>query len=434
MRKKASILHADLDAFFASVEQLHDPSIRGKPVIVGGLGARGVVAAASYEARVSGVHSAMPMARARRLCPHAALRSPRFDAYSRLSAEVQEIFRSFTPLVEPLALDEAFLDVSGAERLLGEGRTIGEAIRVSVREETGLVVSVGVATTKFVAKLACSMAKPDGLLAIEPGTELEFLHPLPIQRLWGVGPKTSARLTRLGVVTIGDLAQIPEETLTGSLGPAAAGHLHALAWNRDDREVHTERVAKSVGQEETFARDISDREEVRREVLRLGDRVAARLRANGVGGRTVTLKLRFGDFRTITRSATLAKATSSSREIEAAAATLLAGVDLAAGIRLAGVSLSKLEVRDPFSPDLAAPGSGMESGVQGEFVFSDEEPADAEHGPNGPSDREKSVEGAMDAVRQRFGDDAVGRAVFVDREGLRMGRRGSAWGPTDHED
>lgn len=428
MREKASILHADLDAYFASVEQLHEPSLRGKPVIVGGLGPRGVVAAASYEARAFGVRSAMPMTRARRLCPHAAFRSPRFEEYVRLSGEVQDIFRSFTPLVEPLALDEAFLDVAGAERLLGDGRAIAEAIRVRVFEETGLVISVGVATTKFVAKLACAAAKPDGLLAIEPGEELAFLHPLPVERLWGVGPKTLRRLARFGVVTIGDLAGMPVETLSGALGSAAAAHLHALCWNDDGRDVQVGRAAKSVGQEETFIRDLDDREQVRREVLRLGDRVATRLRAAGVAGRTVTLKLRFGDFRTVTRSVTFPEATSSSTAIGAAAAALLACVDLAPGIRLAGVSLTKLEARDPY-----AQSAGRESGVQGELRFSDDDPTRTS-GEAGQPDRRRSVEEAMDAVRQRFGDEAVGRAVFVENEGLRVGRRGTAWGPADHED
>src|SRR4051812_28668372 len=230
MRDAPSILHLDLDAFFASVEQLADPTLRGRPVVVGGLGNRGVVAAASYEARRFGIHSAMPMARARRACPDAVFLSPRFDAYSDASNEVMAVMRDVTPLVEPISLDEAFLDVAGAQRSLGSGPEIGQLLRQRIRQETGLTASVGAATTKLLAKLASDSAKPDGLLVVAPGHEREFLHPLPVTRLWGVGPATRRRLERFGVATVGDLAKIPEPTLVRELGASAGAHLHALAW------------------------------------------------------------------------------------------------------------------------------------------------------------------------------------------------------------
>ncbi|HEX5586975.1 MAG TPA: DNA polymerase IV, partial [Acidimicrobiia bacterium] len=266
VREEASILHVDLDAFYASVEQRADPALRGRPVIVGGLGPRGVVAAASYEARAFGVHSALPMARARRLCPDGVFLAPRFDAYAEASQVVMAIFRSFTPLVEPIASDEAFLDVAGAARLHGSGVECATAIRARVRAETELTASVGVATTKLLAKLASDSAKPDGLLVIEPGTELAFLHPLPVRRLWGVGPATERRLTALGVHTIGELAQIDEAALIAALGDASGRHLAALAWNRDDRPVEPGREVKSIGNETTFPRDLTDRGQLGSEV------------------------------------------------------------------------------------------------------------------------------------------------------------------------
>ena len=301
MSQPPGILHVDLDAFYASVEQLADPTLRGRPVVVGGLGSRGVVAAASYEARRFGIHSAMPMARARRACPDAAFISPRFDEYAKASRSIMAILRAVTPLVEPISLDEAFLDVRGARRLLGDGPTIARDLRVRIKDETGLVASVGVATTKMLAKIASDLAKPDGLLVVEPGTELEVLHPLPVGRLWGVGPATRKRLDRYGVTTIGDLAALSEETLVSTLGRAHGEHLHALAWNVDDRPVEPERVAKSIGHEETFPQDVRHRATLEHEIVRLSDRVASRLRAAQRVARTVQLKLRYHDFRTITR-------------------------------------------------------------------------------------------------------------------------------------
>jgi DNA polymerase-4 len=380
-RTVPSILHCDLDAFYASVEQLHDPDLVGRPVIVGGLGARGVVAAASYEARRYGVHSAMPMARARRACPDGVFLSPRFDAYQEASRAVMAILRSYTPLVEPIALDEAFLDVAGARRRAGSGPEIAAAIRIRVREETGLTVSVGVATTKFLAKLASDQSKPDGLLVVDPGAELAFLHPLPVRHLWGVGPATMKTLTTLGVRTVGDLAALDESTLVAALGAARGRHLHALAHNIDERAVEPERAVKSVGHEETFAVDHTDPEVLRREVARLADRTASRLRAAGHRGRTVQLKVRFADFRTITRSKTLPAPTDLALDIAATARALLDAVDVGPGVRLLGVSVQQLVDADvPLALDL-----------------------------DGTADdgRRAALERSIDTVRGRFGADSV---------------------------
>jgi len=396
VRDEASILHVDLDAFFASVEQLADPSLRGKPVIVGGLGPRGVVAAASYEAREFGVHSAMPMMRARRACPNGVYLAPRFDAYQDASRAVMTIFRAYTPLVEPISLDEAFLDVQGARRLHGPGPAIAQQIRDHVRADTGLTASVGVASTKLLAKLASDLSKPNGLLVVEPGTELDFLHPLDVRRLWGVGPATQKRLARLGVHTIGDLAAQPEDTLVAALGNSQGRHLHALAWNRDDRPVEPDHEVKSIGHEETFAVDLFDREVLGHEITRLADKVGSRLRAAGRAARTVQLKARYPDFRTVTRSRTLEVPTDVGAELAAVARELLEQVAVEQGIRLLGVSGQQLVA----TPD---------TGDQGE-LFAD--PA-APTGPMAPGpDRSKraAVERSMDAVREKFGPGAVGPA------------------------
>jgi DNA polymerase IV len=398
-----SILHVDLDAFYASVEQLADPGLRGRPVIVGGLGRRGVVAAASYEARRYGVHSAMPMGRARRACPEGVFLAPRFDAYGDASKSVMAILRDVTPLVEPLALDEAFLDVSGGRRLHGAAPEIAAELRRRIRTETGLVASVGVATTKFVAKLASDLAKPDGMLVIEAGTEIEFLHPLEVRRLWGVGPKTGERLARLGVHTIGDLAALPEDALVHALGDAHGRHLHALAWNRDDRAVEPERGVKSVGHEETFPTDITDRETLGREVLRMSERVGERLRDGRRAGRTVQLKLRYKDFRTITRSRTLPEPTNLAADIAAVARALLDAVELGDGIRLLGVAVQQLQ-------DVDDRDGGV--GSEDQLPLDLDASADAARGSD---PRQRAVEASMDAVRKRFGDDAVGPAALMEQ-------------------
>jgi DNA polymerase-4 len=332
-----------MDAFYASVELRERPDLRGKPVIVGGGGNRGVVLSATYEARTSGVRSAMPMSRARRLCPQAVVLEPTFDAYAEASRGVMEVFRSLTPLVEPLSLDEAFLDVKGVARRFGGPRLVGEWIRATVQDEQGITCSVGVATTKFVAKLASAHCKPDGLLVVPADGVVTFLHPLPVAALWGVGDKTEEVLARLGLRTVGDLAQTPVSTLKRALGPAAGAHLSALAWGRDERSVTPHEPEKSIGNEETFGTDVDDPAVVRRELLRLSERTAARLRAQGVVGRTVALKIRFADFTTITRSRTLPEATDVARVVYDTALSLYDAHGLErARLRLVGVRVEQL--------------------------------------------------------------------------------------------
>jgi DNA polymerase-4 len=407
-----TILHVDMDAFYASVEVLQDPTLAGKPVIVGGAGPRGVVASCSYEARVHGVHSAMPSTRARRLCPDAVFLAGRHDLYGEYSARIHDVFKSFTPLVEGIALDEAFLDVAGARRLFGTPIAIAALIRARLRETLGLHASVGVATSKFVAKLASKAAKPvvdwdgirpgRGVVAVAPGGEVAFLHPLPVQSLWGVGPATRQRLERFGVRTIGDLAALPEATLVSALGAAVGHQLHALAWARDDRAVEPDLPVKSVGHEETYARDHHERAPLRREAVRLADSVGSRLRRHRLAGRTVSIKVRFHDFRTISRSRTLPAPVDLGPEIARVACDLLEQVDPSPGVRLFGVSVSNLV--DDASRQLTL--------------------ADVDAGGWG------GVTAAVDEIRGRFGDGAVGPATLVDASGLRVKREGDTqWGP-----
>ena len=413
-RPDATLLHVDMDAFFASVEVLLDPSLKGKPVIVGGTGQRGVVASCTYEARAYGIRSAMPSVRARRLCPSAVFVSGRYDVYAEFSARLHGVLQSFTPLVEGISLDEAFLDVAGALRLFGPPAAIGHEIRRRVSDELGLSCSVGASTTKFVAKLASEGAKPAasfagpvpglGVKVVEPGEELAFLHPLPVQALWGVGPATLAKLERYGLRTVGDLAALPEATLVAALGDAHGRHLHALAWGRDDRGVVPDQKLKSVGHEETYATDHHDVASLRREAVRLGDAVAARLRKHGIAGRTVTIKVRFHDFQTITRSHTLAVPVDTGPAVARAAAALLDQVDPSPGVRLFGVTVSNL----------------VDGGVQ--LSLDDA-------GPDG--DWQRATE-AVDDIRRRFGDAAVGPAALLDAGGggLRLRRTGEQqWGP-----
>src|SRR5579862_3072423 len=368
------ILHVDLDAFFAAVEVLLDPSLAGRPVIVGGAGNRGVVAACTYEARVYGIHSAMPSTRARRLCPHAVFLPGRYDRYAEYSARLHEVFAHYTPMVEGIALDEAFLDVSGARRLLGPAEEIAWSIRREIKATLGLDASVGVAATKFVAKLASEAAKPvadprgtrpgRGVVVITPGTELAFLHPLPVRALWGVGPATHKRLERFGVVTVGDLAALPLESLTTALGASLGAHLHELAWGRDPRRVEPDRAVKSVSHEETYARDLHDRAELAVEAVRLADGVASRLRQAELAGRTVTIKVRYHDFATVTRAHTLPEAVDSGRAIARVATTLLEGIDPSAGVRLLGVAVSNLAHGASRQLSLLDGGAGWGSGPE----------------------------------------------------------------------
>ncbi len=391
------ILHVDLDAFFASVEQLDDPRLRGKPVIVGGLGNRGVVSAASYEARPYGVHSAMPMARARRACPHAVFLSPRMPRYVEKSRGVMAILGEVTPLVEQLSVDEAFLDVGGAHRLLGEPIKVAELIRTRIHDETGLTASIGVASSKFLAKVASELAKPDGLLAVRAGEERTFLAPLPVRRLWGVGPATLPRLARMGLRTIGDVAALDRELLEHALGSSLGAHLHALAHNEDTRAVVPDRDAKSVGAEETFASDLRTRDACERELVGLADRVCSRLRHRGLTARTVTLKIRFGDFETRTRARTLGETTAVSTVVFETARALIDEFDPARGVRLLGVSCSQLAPIDD-SPV-----------VQPMLAFDDDASVYRER-----AERRAAVERAVDGVRARFGIAAVD-AGEVDR-------------------
>lgn len=409
-----TILHVDMDAFYAAVEVLADPTLAGRPVIVGGAGPRGVVASCSYEARAFGVHSAMPSVQARRLCPNAVFLAGRYDTYAETSRRLHEIFNRWTPLVEGISLDEAFLDVTGARRLLGTGPEIASALRETVRAELGLSCSVGVAPSKFLAKLASKAAKPRarrdgiepgaGVVIVAAGEELEFLHPLPVWALWGVGPATRARLERFGVRTVADLAALPLPTLIGALGTAAGRQLHELSWARDPRPVEPHRPLKSVGHEETYPRDHHDAGLLAREIVRMADAVASRLRAAATAGRTVQLKVRFGDFTTVTRARTLDRPLDTGPEIAAVATALLAQVDVGPGVRLLGVSVSGLA------------GAGDATARQ---LTLDE-----------AGERWSEASGAIDAIRARFGAAAVGPASLAGPGGVRVKRPGDTqWGP-----
>jgi DNA polymerase IV len=337
-----TILHVDMDAFYASVSLIGRPELRGTPVIIGG-GNRGVVLSATYEARAFGVAAAMPMARARRLCPQATVVAPDHEHYSRVSKAIMAVFASVTPVVEPLSLDEAFLDVSGARRRLGSPTRIAQTIRDVVADEQGITCSVGVAPTKFIAKLASGLAKPDGMLVVPRAEVITFLHQLPVGALWGVGERTEEALGRLGLRTVADIAHTPVDTLRRALGDNAGPHLHALAWGRDERAVVPTRRERSIGADETFSYDVDDPAYIHRQLLKLSDRTAARVRAAGLMGRTVSIKVRFSDFTTITRSRTLRDPTDISRDIYATARALFDGLGLQrARLRLVGVRMEGL--------------------------------------------------------------------------------------------
>ncbi|QJU52899.1 DNA polymerase IV [Herbiconiux sp. KACC 21604] len=343
MEPSPPILHVDMDAFFASVELLERPDLKGKPVIVGGRSARAVVTSATYEARAYGVHSAMPVGAALRLCPKAIVLEPHMERYRDASRRVMALFREVTPLVEPLSIDEAFLDVAGARRLLGESDVIATALRARVLAETGLTCSVGVAPTKYMAKLASGRAKPDGMLVIRPSEVLAYLHPLPVRALWGVGGKTAEHLERYGLMTVGELAAAPLGTVVAAVGEAAGTRLHELANGIDPREVVTTSQEKSVGHERTFDVDERSPEVLRRELLHQSNRVAARLRAAGLVGKTVALKLRFSDFTTISRSRTLAEHTDLGKRIyDEVSSVLEAAWKDGAPVRLIGVRVEQL--------------------------------------------------------------------------------------------
>jgi len=379
----AGILHADLDSFYASVEQRDDPSLRGRPVIVG----PGVVLAASYEAKACGVYSGMGAGRARRLCPEAAVVPCRFEAYSEASKAVFRIFEDTAPTVEALSIDEAFLDVRGMEHFAGAPEEIAARLRRRVREEVGLPITVGVAPTKFLAKVASAVGKPDGLLVVPRGGELEFLHPLPVERLWGVGQATAERLHDAGLHTVGEVAAVAERSLVELLGRGAGRHLHALALGRDPRRVEVRRRRRSIGAQHALGRRSRTPEAVDAALVGLVDRVTGRLRKAERVARTVVLRLRFDDFKRATRSHTLAEATDRTPAVLATARALLGAARPTIeqrGITLVGVALSNLE--------------------------------DAGSGQLALDDRTAALDSTLDDLRERFGTEAITRAVLLGRD------------------
>jgi DNA polymerase IV len=383
---EATILHADLDAFFASVEQRDDPRLRGRPVIVGG----GVVLAASYEAKAHGIHSAMGGARARRLCPQAIVVAPRMSAYAEASKAVYRVFDDTTPVVEGLSIDEAFLDVRGLRRLAGTPEEIAVRLKRNVLERVGLPITVGVARTKFLAKVASGVAKPDGLLVVPPDRELAFLHPLAVERLWGVGPVTANKLRCRGITTVGEVAQLAEPVLVSMLGPAAGRHLHALAHNRDPRPVEVGRRRGSIGSQRALGRSPKTHEAVDAVLVALVDRVTRRMRSAARAGRTVVLRLRFDDFSRATRSHTLPYATAHTETVLATARALLATARPMIerqGLTLVGVAVANLENDVPAQLTL-------------------------------PFDRHSggALDAVLDEVRARFGPTAITRAVLLGRD------------------
>lgn len=378
------ILHVDMDAFYASVEVLDDASLAGKAVVVGGWEGRGVVSSATYEARRFGVRSAMTVAQALRLCPHAIVVPPHFERYAALSRQVMGIFHDVTPLVEPLSIDEAFLDVSGARRLWGAPGEIARMIRARVAGETGLVCSVGVAATKHVAKIASTLSKPDGLLIVSAPETASFLAGLPVGTLWGVGPKAAAALEARGIRLVSDVLTTPRRVIERALGSAGGARVWQLAHGEDPREVETTRVEKSIGHEETFREDTADMSVLRSELRRLADRVAARVREGGWVAATIALKLRYADFTTLTRAMTLPEPTDVGQRIGDVAIGLLGAVELSQPVRLIGVRAEKLQ-----------PG-----GASALALWDDDEDW-------------RRVDAALDDARDRFGGGAVTRASVL---------------------
>lgn len=383
------ILHVDMDAFFASVEEADDPTLKGKAVVVGA-GPRAVVTSANYIARTFGIRAAMPVAQARRLAPHAIFLPNRHYRYGEVSSEVMSIFRDFSPLVEPLSLDEAFLDVTGATRLIGTAREIGNQIRARIDNELHITCSVGISTTKLIAKLASSRCKPNGLLEIPQERVLDFLHPLPVRELWGVGPKTAEALIRLGLETIGDIAQTPPHTLIRALGAGQGESLYELAWGRDPREVAESVVDKSIGAEETFAHDLDESEELLAQLLRVTERAARRLRDQKLATRTISIKIRFSDFTTITRSKTIDLPTNSTQEIYDQVRRLFNALALVrARVRLVGVRLENLE---------------SDHGLLEQLTLGSREKG------------WRQVDKALDRARRRFGGGALKPARLLESE------------------
>jgi DNA polymerase-4 len=421
-----TILHVDMDAFFASVEVLDDPTLAGKPVIVGGAGARGVVASCTYEARVYGVHSAMPSVRARQLCPHAIFLSGHHGRYAEVSGELHKILHDVTPIVEPIGLDEAFMDVAGALRLLGPPDQIAHGLRDRVRDELRLGCSVGIGRSKMIAKLASRAAKPratreglqpgPGVFLVDGAHELEFLHAHDVEALWGVGPATAKRLHDIGVRTVGDVAALPFDAVVRRLGKASGAHLAALARGQDPDPVTPNRQAKSIGHEETFSQDLVEPAELERHALRMAESVATMLRGASTSARTITVKVKYKDFSLQTRSHTLGRPIATGGAIGQVAAALLAGIDPGEGIRLLGVSASGLMPggADQLSFDL---GDGRSEGEQGAESI---------------EQSWQDVTAAVDAIRTRFGRAAVGSVARVTEEGVQVpARRDAPWGPEE---
>ena len=380
------ILHVDMDAFYAAVAVLDDPSLRGLPLIIGAPDGRSVVSSASYEARRYGVRAAMPVSQALRLCPAARIVLPDFARYQEISRQVMAIFESFTPLVEPLSVDEAFLDVRGVRRLWGSPGRIAQLVRERVLAEVGITCSVGVAATKHVAKMASTLCKPDGMLVVAAADTLDFLAPRPVRAMWGVGPKAAEALEARGIRTIRDIRESSQEALDRAVGPALGQRLSELARGQDPREVETARVEKSVGHEETFDVDVTDRDVLRSELLRLSDRVAARLRRAEWETRTVAIKIRFDDFTTLSRSQTLPEPTAVGQRIGTAAQELFEQIDRRSPVRLVGVRAEKLQ-----------PAGG------GAFALWDDD------------EDWRRVEGALDSARARFGNGTITRARHLGR-------------------
>ncbi|MEU1791864.1 DNA polymerase IV [Streptomyces sparsogenes] len=416
MRGAPTILHLDMDAFFAAAEQAAKPSLRGKPVIVGGLGPRGVVSTASYEARVFGVRSAMAMAQARRLCPNAAYLAPRFAVYRQVSDIVMGLLAELSPLVEPLSLDEAFVDLEagGVPASSEAARAVGERLRVDIAAATGLTGSVGLAGSKMLAKIASEQAKPDGLVLIEPGTEWELLGPMSVRTLPGVGPATAEALRRAGIHTVAETREAGEEELVRLLGKAHGASLYAMACGRDDRPVVAERDAKSVSVEDTFDVDLTDRTRVQVEVARLADRCVRRLREAGRSGRTVVLKVRRYDFSTLTRSETLRGPTDDPAVVREAAARLLEGVDTTAGVRLLGVGVSGLA--DYTQEDLFAQAAHEAEGAQ-------ERAQEVTEGAGEPGGAPQ----ALPAAVEEGGEDAARPRRWLPGADVRHAEYGAGW-------
>jgi DNA polymerase-4 len=389
-----AIVHLDLDAFYASVEQLDDPGLRGRPVIVGGTSGRGVVCAASYEARRFGVRSAMPTAEARRRCPDGVFLPPRFDRYGELSRRVFAVYRDYTPLVEPLSLDEAFLDVTASRALHGGPEHIARTVKSRVRGETGLTVSAGVADCKMAAKIASDLGKPDGLVVVPSGGTAAFLAPLPVARLWGVGGVTEAALRRLGIATVGALAAFPEQVLVERFGTQGA-HMRALARGEDPRPVVPDEEARSIGAEDTFERDLRGAAALLPQLLDQSVRVARRLREAGRRGRVVTLKVKYADFTLVTRRSTLAEPTDDAQAIYRSAVNDLARADAGRGVRLTGVSVSGFEEQIPPAP-----------GQMGLFGAPEPGPPAAR--------RRAALNAALDVLAERFGEGAVKPATLAE--------------------